>query len=94
MKTKYFYPNKDGNIEFTREELEKLLNDTYNEGREDGHNESTPYIFATPIITSPPPTIIYNTPLPNWDYTKVYCSDDDSIGKITLTLDSVPNITY
>jgi hypothetical protein len=91
MKTKYFYPNKDGNIEFTREELEKLLNDVYNEGKESGIRESKPYIISIgdPIPTYQP-TIIYNTPAPTWDYTKVYCSDDDSIGRTVLTMDTIP----
>ena len=33
MKIKVFTPNEKGKIEFTREELEKLLNDTYAEGQ-------------------------------------------------------------
>ena len=33
MKIRYFYPNKDDKIEFTREELEKLINDVYDEGK-------------------------------------------------------------
>lgn len=97
MKTKYFYPNKDGNIEFTREELEKLLNDVYDEGREAGKKEITPYILNINEPTPYLPTIIYNTPpernditSPWWDpnWNKVYCTDDNSIGRITLEVET------
>ena len=33
MKVKVFYPNRDGKIEFTRQELEKLLNEVYEDGQ-------------------------------------------------------------
>lgn len=97
MKTKYFYPNKDGNIEFTREELEKLLNDVYDEGCEAGRRESKPYIINignTPEPTPYLPTIIYNTPYKDtitnpYYYNHVYCTDDNSIGRITLELDTI-----
>ena len=38
MSVKVFQTNKAGKIEFTRSELEKLLNETYNEGYRDGEN--------------------------------------------------------
>lgn len=96
MKTKYFYPNKDGNIEFTRNELEKLLNDVYDEGREAGKRETQPYIInlgdePVPIY----PTIIYNTPYkdttttPGWDTNHIYCTNDNSIGRIVLETDKI-----
>ena len=40
MSVKVFQTNKAGKIEFTRCELEKLLNETYNEGYRDGENHA------------------------------------------------------
>ena len=40
MSVKVFQTNKAGKIEFTRCELEKLLNETYNEGYCDGENHA------------------------------------------------------
>jgi hypothetical protein len=36
MKIKIMYPNNKGKIELTKEELEKLLNESYSEGYSDG----------------------------------------------------------
>lgn len=36
MKIKIMYPNDKGKIELTKEELEKLLNESYSEGYSDG----------------------------------------------------------
>ena len=56
MKIKVFTPNERGKIEFTREELEKLLNDTYAEGQRNCNCGShitwtnpyiTPYVSTT-----------------------------------------------
>lgn len=93
MKTKYFYPNLEGNIEFTREELEKLLNDVFDEGRAEGLREARPYLQYVEVPIEPyspyPYTpIIYNTPkTPEWDWTKVYCTDDNSIGRTVIEWD-------
>ena len=52
MKIKIMYPNDRGRIELTKEELEKLLNESYSEGYSDGcnryHSISTP---SYPYIT-------------------------------------------
>lgn len=49
MKVKVFQPNAHGKIEFTRTELEKLLNEIYNEGRKDERNQNCyPFIYNTP----------------------------------------------
>lgn len=40
MSIKVFQTNANGNIEFTRCELEKLLNETYNEGYRAGENQT------------------------------------------------------
>lgn len=86
MKVKYFYPNKDGDITFTREELEKLLNDVYDEGKAEGLSISNP--FAPYIVYPYTSPIYYNsTPTPDYKSTKIYCTDDDSIGRIVIDID-------
>lgn len=49
MLIKYFYPNKNNKIEFTKQELEKLINDVYEEGRMDG----TKVLGGNPTFTTP-----------------------------------------
>lgn len=82
MKVKIFYPNSEDKIEFTREELEKLINDIYNEGYEDGRSRSEVITVPTPVYPYNP--IIYNTPVPNWRDTQVWCTSDNSIGTTVL----------
>ena len=75
MSIKYFYPNKDDKIEFTKQELEKLINDVYEEGRIDG----TKVWVGNPTITTPYcPRSIYNEkPI---DLTPhISCTDTSSI---------------
>lgn len=53
MKTivKIFTPNKDGKIEFTKEELEELLKNMYDTGYEDGKASSNGNYFPyTPRV--------------------------------------------
>ena len=54
MKIKVFYPNAKGNIELTKEKLEGLLNEAYNEGYRDGKNNNGYYygISTTPYVSS------------------------------------------
>ena len=61
MSVKVFQTNSNGKIEFTRAELEKLLNDTYKEGHRDGENKaiSNYWTWTAPSLTSCP-TITYN----------------------------------
>ena len=47
MKVKVFYPNREGKIEFTRQELEKLLDEVYREGQKDC-NCSRSWTWTTP----------------------------------------------
>lgn len=54
MKVKVFYPDRDGNIRFSKKELEDLLDEVYREGYMDGRN-SIPHWWT------------YTTP--NWYYT-------------------------
>lgn len=49
MKVKVFQPNSHGKIEFTRAELETLLNEIYEEGRKDcERTHNGPFIYSTP----------------------------------------------
>ena len=86
MLIKYFYPNKDDKIEFTRQELEKLINDVYEEGRAEGTRVWT----GNPIITMPyyPPIIYNENPFDTTPY--IYCTDTNFIG--TTTLETVNGI--
>ena len=56
MSIKVFKTNKAGKIEFTRCELEKLLNETYNEGYHDGENhaKSDYWTWTSPTIVTTP----------------------------------------
>lgn len=58
IRIKVFSYNEKGKIEFTKEELQKLLNEVYNEGKTDSYTISygsnittTPYPYST-ITTS------------------------------------------
>ena len=82
MLIKYFYPNKDDKIEFTRQELEKLINDIYEEGRMDG----TKVWVGDPTITTPycPPTIYNEKPIDLTPY--IYYTDTNSIGDTVIEI--------
>ena len=81
MSVTVFQTNKAGKIEFTRCELEKLLNETYNEGYRDGENHA-----KSSYWTWTSPSIVNTTP-----YYGVTCLDTDKairandVGNITLT---------
>lgn len=74
MMVKVFYPNKNGKIEFTKQEIEKLLDEVYNQGYRDGQNH--PYWWTSPTITTTP---YYNY---NNDYNTISC-DNYTVGKTT-----------
>ena len=80
MSIKYFYPNKDNKIEFTKQELEKLINDVYEEGRMDG----TKVLGGNPTITTPycPPSIYNEKPIDLTPY--IYCTNTNSIGNTVI----------
>lgn len=46
---KVFTTNSDGKIEFTKDELEKVLNEVWR----DGYNTNISYWWSSPTITSP-----------------------------------------
>lgn len=47
MKVKVFYPDPDGSIHFSKQELQALLDEVYREG----YNDAKPYYWNTPSIT-------------------------------------------
>ena len=71
MKVKVFQPNSHGKIEFTRAELEKLLNEVYDGGFRDGETAqkekstwtwTSPYLYNDSItLTNPTNTIDNHT---------------------------------
>ena len=68
-KIRVFPKNEKGKIEFTKEELQKLLNEVYNEGKIDSYTISygsnittTPYCYST-ITTSNSSTLTGNNKL-------------------------------
>ena len=56
MMVKVFTPNKNGKIEFTKEELEALLNEVW----QDGYSSNRQYLWASPTVVNVPhlPTTI------------------------------------
>ena len=75
MKVRVFYPNKDNKIEFTKQQLEKLLDEVYEEGRAKGYDQG--YAASRPVtITYPYTPYWYTTTNPY-----ITCSDSS----ITLT---------
>ena len=56
MKVKVFQTNSQGKIEFTRADLEKLLNEVYTEGYKDGeaNGRSQNWTWTAPYINSTP----------------------------------------
>ena len=79
MSVKVFQTNKAGKIEFTRCELEKLLNETYNEGYRDGENHA-----KSSYWTWTSPSIVNTTP-----YYGVTCMDTNK----AIRANDVDNIT-
>ena len=57
-KIKVFNLNKEGKIEFTKEELEKLLNETYEDGYHEGKSHT--YTWTTPYYSSKEITLLNN----------------------------------
>lgn len=83
MSVKVFQTNKAGKIEFTRCELEKLLNETYNEGYRDGENhaKSSYWTWTSPnISTHTYPTI-------------TYCNSTDPIDNLIMGNTTINGVT-
>ena len=59
MKVRVFYPNKDNKIEFTKQQLEKLLDEVYEEGRAKGYDQG--YTASRPVTITYPYTPYWYT---------------------------------
>lgn len=70
MMVKVFTTNKDGKVEFTKEELENLLNEVW----QDGRNSSGTYWWTSPTITNPN----WWTTTPNTYGTEITCKLNES----------------
>lgn len=68
MMIKVFEMNKDGKIEFTKSELEELLNEAY----EEGYRNSSTYTWTSP-----------NT-IPTIDGFKITCTDSATSGYLSV----------
>lgn len=66
MKVKVFTPNKNGKIEFSRKELEVLLDEIYNSGWEDGRNYNGSSWWWTSPTAPPYCTYSDSTGQPSW----------------------------
>ena len=101
MSVKVFQTNSNGKIEFTRAELEKLLNDTYKEGHRDGEAKANnsywtwtaPTLTNTSSITYGGNPAIRTTP----DSVTVTCTnakvDTDTIAKLAAAPKEEAEIT-
>ena len=49
MKIKVFCPNTNGKLEFTKEELERMLNEAYEDGYRDGRGHYSPWYCTTSL---------------------------------------------
>lgn len=96
MKIKIFYPNPSGKIEFTREELEDLLNDAYNEGVRDGKNSNNYYTLTSPSYISTTATPAYGGTYSDSISATTYASNNDTEyinGGLTVSTIGDPTIS-
>lgn len=80
MKTivKIFYPNQNGRIELTKEELENLLDTIRKEAYDEGYTDGSKNIitYNPPSTISTPYTPFYtNKETPGWNPYEVTCSN-------------------
>jgi hypothetical protein len=90
MKVKVFQPNSHGKIEFTRAELEKLLNEVYDAGFRDGEaaqREKSTWTWTSPYRYNDSITLTNGT-----NCTNTIDNHTQPIDKLTCTYDSVTNI--
>ena len=86
MKVKVFQPNSQGKIEFTRAELEKLLNEVYDGGFRDGEaaqREKSTWTWTSPYRYSDSITLTNGT-----NCTNTIDNHTQPIDKLTCTYDS------
>ena len=86
MKVKVFQPNSQGKIEFTRAELEKLLNEVYDGGFRDGEaaqREKSTWTWTSPYRYNDSITLTNGT-----NSTNTIDNHTQPIAKLTCTYDS------
>lgn len=81
MKVRVFYPNKDNKIEFTKQQLEKLLDEVYEEGRSKGYSEG---YNNSRLVTIPYPYTPYWYCTTSSELTCSNSLNNDTINNITL----------
>ena len=85
MKVRVFYPNKDNKIEFTKQQLEKLLDEVYEEGRAKGYDQG--YAASRPVTITYPYTPYWYTTT-----TKPYITYSDSSITISNDINSLNDV--
>lgn len=92
MSVKVFKTNKAGKIEFTRCELEKLLNETYREGYTDGENhaKSNYWTWTSPSIVNTP---YYGTTITCDNGSAIRSNTIDGISSISGTVTLADKVT-
>ena len=89
MKVKVFQPNSHGKIEFTRAELEKLLNEVYDGGFRDGEatqREKSTWTWTSPYRYSDSITLTNDSNIAN-----AIDNHTQPIDNLTYTSDSATN---
>lgn len=83
MKLRFFYPNENDKVEFTREELEKLLRDVYEEGRADAPVKVEKEYIPYPSYGYYHLPIVWNSTSAT-GATEIWCTDTNSAGVLTV----------
>ena len=93
MKVKVFQTNSQGKIEFTRTELERLLNEVYNDGFRDGEatqREKSNWTWTPPFVYNNDLGITTTTSSTNMPLA-INANATQPIDKLTCTYDSATN---
>lgn len=79
MKVKILYPEPDGSIRFSKQEIQSLLDEVYKEGYEDGKKNSSinynPFYYGNSVTTTPQYTL-NSTSTSNSSNDVIYCPND------------------
>ena len=97
MKIKVFYPNDEGKIVLSREELESLIKEVYNEGFSDGQNWPHKYYSYTTKELRPEDIVKFDyQAIPYHKYQEKITTADDYITKYDQYASTSynPNLDY
>ena len=81
MKIKIFYPDPDGSIRFSKQELQALLDEVYKEG----YNDAKPYYWQSPYLSNS--GSITTTPY------ITYSNSNSSDSTVTVSNKDIPTYT-